>query len=341
MHLRYSVKVDAASGLDGFLEGLSSRPAVFALFPPPREGVNPVPYLGRTRDLRRRLKRLLSLRRAGSRMLNLRELAARLEYEPVGSAFEGTWLLYLLHKHYFSSQYRERLRLKPPALLKLKMKNRFPRCYPTRRLVNDHSRYYGPFPSQAAAERFAGEFLDFFKIRRCVEELNPDPSHPGCIYSQLHMCLAPCFAGCTDAEYQEEVRRVVEFLDTQGKSLQRSLEAERAQASESLEFERAAKTHQRIDKLNELLRQRADLVRNVDDLHAVMVLPGAEPKAVTFFRVVRGRICGPASLSFDENVPDPTPLDRRLFNVMDSLAGGAVRITPPPLPPWEHLSLLA
>ena len=106
-------------------------------------------------------------------------------------------------------------------------------------MVKDGSLYYGPFPSMAVAERFAGEFLDFFKIRRCVEELNPDPSHPGCIYSQLHMCLAPCFAGCTDAEYQGEVQRVVEFLDSQGKSLLRSLEAERAQASESLEFEQA------------------------------------------------------------------------------------------------------
>jgi excinuclease UvrABC nuclease subunit len=341
MRLHYSIEFEAAVGTDGFLEGLSSQPAVFALFPTPREGVPSLPYLGRTRDLRRRLKRLLSARRPGSRMLNLRGLTARIEYGPVGSAFEGTWLLYLLHKHYFTSQYRERMRLKPPALLKLKMKNRFPRCYPTRRLVKDESRYYGPFPSQVVAERFAGEFLDFFKIRRCVEELNPDPSHPGCIYSQLHMCLAPCFAGCTDSEYQGEVRRVAEFLETQGKSLMRSLEAERAQASESLEFERASKTHQRIDKLNDLLRQRGDLVRNVYDLNAVIVLPGAEPKAVTFFRVVSGRIHGPSSLSLDENVPNPTPLDRRLIELIDSLAAEGVPRDPPPLPPWEHLSLLA
>jgi hypothetical protein len=75
-------------------------------------------------------------------MLNLREIAARIEYEPVGSPFAGTWLLYLLNRHYFPRQYRDRLRLKPPALLKLKMPNRFPRCYPTRRMVNDGSIYY-------------------------------------------------------------------------------------------------------------------------------------------------------------------------------------------------------
>jgi excinuclease UvrABC nuclease subunit len=274
-------------------------------------------------------------------MLNLRDLAARIEYEPVGSAFEGMWFLYLLNRHHFPRQYRDRMRLKPPALLKLKMKNRFPRCYPTRRMAKDGSFYYGPFPSMAVAERFAGEFLDFFKIRRCVEELNPDPSHPGCIYSQLHMCLAPCFAGCTDSDYQGEVQRVVEFLDSQGHSLLRSLETERAQASESLEFEQAAKIHQRIEKLNEVLRQRIDLVRNLRDLHAVMVLPGAEAKSIVFFRLIGGEIRGPAALSLDENVPDPIPLDRQLHDLMESLGGEASRAAPPPLPTWEHLSLLS
>ncbi len=341
MRLRFTIPFAADAEEDGFRESLPACAAVFILFPAPREGVPVAPYIGRTSDLRRRLTRLLSVRRQTSRMLNLRELTARIEYQPVGSTFEGTWLLYLLNRHYFSRQYRDRLRLKPPALLKLKMQNRFPRCYPTRRMMKDGSLYYGPFPSMAVAERFAGEFLDFFKIRRCVEELNPDPSHPGCIYSQLHMCLAPCFAGCTDADYQGEVQRVVEFLDTQGKSLLRDLESARGQASESMEFEQASKIHQRIEKLNDLLRQRSDLVRNLRDLHAVMLLPGTEATSVIFFRVIGGEIHGPTTLSLDENVPDPTPLDRQLHDLMESLGGDTHQAAPAKVPPWEHLSLLA
>jgi excinuclease ABC subunit C len=341
MHLHSSTDFDARAESKPFFESLSSRPAVFALFPSSRDGRASAPYLGRTRDLRRRLTRLLSPQRAGSRMLNLRQLTSRIEYQMVGSAFEGLWLIYLLHRHYFPRQYRERLRLKSPALLKLKMRNRFPRCYPTGRLVDDGSLYYGPFQSPLAAERFAGEFLDFFKIRRCVEDLDPDPSHPGCIYSQLHMCLAPCFAGCTDDEYKGEVKSVVEFLDTHGNSLLRSLEAERIQASESLEFEQAQKIHRRIEKVHELLRQRPDLARNLRDLHAVIVLKGAEPKSVAFFRVMAGEIRGPASLSLDENIPAPTPLDQQLHNLLVSLSGETNRPAPPALPPWEHLSLLA
>ena len=55
--------------------------------------------------------------------------------------------------------------------------------------------------------------LDFFKMRRCVEDLHPDPKFPGCVYSEMKMCLAPCFKGCTDDEYRAEVVRVEDFLD--------------------------------------------------------------------------------------------------------------------------------
>jgi excinuclease ABC subunit C len=272
-------------------------------------------------------------------MFSLRGFARRIEWQVVGSAFEGQWLNYLLNKQYYPRQYRARLRLKPPPLLKLNLRNRFPRCYPTRRLVKDGSYYFGPFPSQAAAERYMGEFLDFFKIRRCVEELDPNPSHPGCIYSQMKMCLAPCFAGCTDDEYQSEVGRAVEFLDGQGQALRRSLAEDRARASATLEFEQAAKIHAKIEKVNGLLRQKSELVRNLRDLHALVMQKGAEEKTVLFFRVWRGELRGPVTLSLDENVPSPVPLDRQLHNLLDSLAGDAPRAIP--VPPWEHLSLLA
>jgi excinuclease UvrABC nuclease subunit len=378
MELKFIVPFDPEREPDSFFDSFPSRPAVFAVFPVESEVASP-PYLGRTRDLRRRLGRLLSPKQKHSRLFSLRGFARRIEWQVVGSTFEGQWLNYLLNKHYYPRQYRARLRLKPPPLLKLNLRNRFPRCYATRRMVKDGSVYYGPFPSQVAAERFAAEFLDFFKIRRCVEELDPDPSHPGCIYSEMKMCLAPCYAGCTDEEYQTEVGRVVEFLDGQGKEVLRSLAEERARASEALEFEQAAKIHARLEKITALVRQKSELARNLHDLHALVMQKGAEEKSVSFFRVWRGELRGPVALSLDENVPSPLPLDRQLHNLLDSLAGDKARLpsrvvqsealppagveipaiaelrsgpaaapviaerhsAPAAVPPWEHLSLLS
>ena len=358
MLLELSIPFAPELDQESLLEAIPSQPAVFALHLRAVEGVTAPPYLGRTQDLRRRLARLLGPSRSLSRWLNLRELTQRIEYQSVGSQLEALWLLYLLNRAHYPRHYRQRLRLKAPAVLKVNLRNRFPRCYPTHRLANDGSLYYGPFPSRPAAERFASDFLDLFKMRRCVEDLNPDPAHPGCIYSQMHMCLAPCFQGCTDEEYQQEVGRVVAFLDADGQPLVRALEADRARASEALEFEEAARLHRRIEKVNEVLRERPGLVRNLHELNAVLIERGAAPKSVVFFRLAAGTLRGPVTLSLDENVAAPLPLDQQLHALLGPLAepvGASVsrRTAPLPLaqpvgarlaapsPSWEHLSLLS
>ena len=341
MQFQASLKFDRDLEGNAFFESIPPRPAVFAIFPRESEGLKTAPYLSRTSDLRRRLARLLGKPGPGSNRLSLREVAGRIEYSRVGSGFEAQWLLYLLNKSYYPKLYRQRLRLKPPALLKLNLSNRFPRLFPTRRISGDRSLYYGPFRSRVEAERWASEFLDFFKIRRCVEDLNPDPTHPGCIYSQMNMCLAPCFAGCTDEEYQGEVSRVVEFLDADGQSLVRTLEGERAQAVESLEFEQAAKVHRRIEKVHDVLRSRPNLARNLRELHALVVERGAEGNSVVFFRVCAGELRGPATLCLDENVSSPVSLDEQLHNLLHSLAADLDSARKPAAPSWEHLSLLA
>lgn len=151
MHLPLSMPFDPNLDDSALFESIPPRPAVFALFFREGEQGPAPPYLGRTTDLGRRLGRLLTRSGGISRLLNLREITRRIECQHVGSAFEAQWLLYCLNKFYYPNLYRQRLRLKSPALLKVNLRNRFPRCYPTRRLANDGSLYYGPFPSRAAA----------------------------------------------------------------------------------------------------------------------------------------------------------------------------------------------
>ncbi|HTV57174.1 MAG TPA: hypothetical protein VMI06_19940, partial [Terriglobia bacterium] len=285
-----------------------------------------------------------------SKWLNLREVTRRIEFQTVGSPFEAQWLLFLLNRSYYPRRFRRRLRLRLPVLVKVNLRNRFPRCYVTVRMAEDGSLYYGPFSSRTVAERFTGDFLDLYRIRRCVPDLNPDPAHPGCIYSQMKMCLAPCFKGCSDEEYQQELRRALGFLESEGARLVSELETEREEASVQLEFERAGRAHRLLEKAREVIRQRQPIVREISRLDAVLILPGSQNKSVVFFRVVAGEIRGPAVLFFQENVSSPVPLDEQIHRSLAPL-GVEEDVNPSMsisssgqrrrLPPWEHLSLLA
>src|SRR5207253_6518510 len=250
-------------------------------------------------NLRRRLQRLLGSPAEHSKKLNLRDRVRWIEYTPTGSDFESGFLLYQLLCLTFPKTYAQRLRFRFPPLVKLHLENEYPRASITTRLgrLNRRSDYYGPFLSRTAAEKFANDSLDFFKMRRCVEDLHPDPAFPGCIYSEMKMCLAPCFKGCTDEEYGAEVRRVRNYFDSGGQSLQRELSLERDAASSNLEFENAAALHARVEKLAPVLSQLPEIVHRLDKLTGVMVQPSFQAEAVGLFRIDSGFIFSAITVS--------------------------------------------
>jgi excinuclease ABC subunit C len=267
------------------------------------------PYLARTADIGRLAERLLRLPDATTKGLNLRSVAACVQYRVAGSRFEQLYAHYQQARGRFPRQYQGLVRLRPPAMLKVNLRNVYPRCYVTRRVGSDDGFYFGPFASRKEAESFNGKLLDLFKTRRCKIKIRRDPSFPGCIYSEMNMCLAPCFAGCTKEEYENEVTRLAETLKTNGASLVQAVERERAIASETLDFERAAALHKRLDKIGAALRGRPEIARCVKTLNAVILQRGAEEKTIAAFPVLSGTLSDPIWLRFAELSGEPRSVE--------------------------------
>ena len=316
--------------------------------------------------MRRRLLRLLGPALEQSKRLNLRDRVREIEYTLTGSDFESQFLLYRVFRGVFPKTYGKRLRLRPAPLIKLHLKNEYPRASVTRRLgkflkteggagavspaeladpeeggrdarpSTKEDVYYGPFPSRAAAEKFASDSLDFFKMRRCVEDLHPDPAFPGCVYSEMKMCLAPCFKGCTDDEYHAEVARVQAFLDTRGESFMHELAEQRERASANLAFEEAAIVHARIEKLKPLLSQLPEIVQRIDQLKAVIVQRCAEADSATLFLFAAGTLHGPVLFRI-ESGGEPQPIESRLRDELNNFPVRPVRSN---LERTEHLAIL-
>ena len=308
------------------------------------------PYLIRTADLRRRLQRLLGPPDPSSKRLNLREFAQEVRYRETGSAFEQALSYYQNAKQLFPKRYRELLRLRPAPVLKINLRNTYPRCFVTRRIVvNEQGEpasgvYYGPFASRRSAQAFADKMLDFFKVRRCQIKIRRDPTFPGCLYSELKMCLAPCFAGCSKEEYDAEVGRLVQFLDTNSISLQEALARDRESASEELDFEKAAAIHKKLEKLDDVLRGKPDVARRIENLDAVILQRATEEQCIGFFAVHRGRLAEPFYLRFGET-GKPVSAEEAVRDYLEgagnaaSAANANVRQSSAEL--GEHLALVA
>ncbi|HLJ13053.1 MAG TPA: hypothetical protein VKV15_01040 [Bryobacteraceae bacterium] len=265
------------------LEQVPNRSAVFLVWP--REGA---PYLGRTSLLRRRLLRLLGERHKPSRLLNLRTFADHVEYWLTGSLLESNLVFYELAREHFPEHYLKLAKLRMPAYVKLTLSNPFPRTLVTTRLGAGAGLYYGPFRTRSAAEEFQNQFLDLFQIRRCEENLEPRPDHPGCMYGEMNMCLRPCQQAVSPEEYRNEAARVEQFLATDGTTMLETITAARDRLSEELNFEEAARQHKRRERVEKILSLRDDLVHDIDKLWGVAVTPSVEVEAVELWFVAKG-----------------------------------------------------
>jgi len=298
---------DDLERLDRSLEEVPNQPAVFVLWP--KEGS---PHLARTALLRRRLQRLLREREKPSRLLNLRHTVRRIEYQLTGSSLESSMVLYEEARRLLPDEYLEVVRLRMPPYVRIVLSNEFPRSHITTHLTRSGGLYFGPFRSGASAERFEGQFLDLFQMRRCHEDLIPSPDHPGCIYGEMGMCLRPCQQVVGAAEYGHEVERVTEFLRTGGRSTIEAIEHSRDRLSEEMLFEDAARQHKRLEKVQEVLKLRDELVRDVDRLTGAAITRSAAAESVELWLLENGNWLGARRLSFEVHEGKPAPLDRAL-----------------------------
>jgi excinuclease ABC subunit C len=321
-------------------EIFSSVPAGPAVFLLRGEDATAEPYVSKTANLRRRLQRLLGPVEERTKKLNLRDRVRAIEYCASGSDFESGFLLYRILREAFPKTYQRRLRLRFAPFVKLHLENEYPRASITTRLgrLTGRSLYYGPFVSRVAAEKFMNDSLDFFKMRRCVDDLHPDPKFPGCIYSEMKMCLAPCFKGCTDKEYEQEVTRVQTYFDSRGDSLLRQFSDEREAASANLAFEDAAAIHVKVEKLKPVVSHHPEIVQRLDQFSALMIQPSHLAGFVAFFRIESGRISGP--IPFTIQPTEHAKSQSMEARVQETLQAFPADTQKSALETMEHLALL-
>ena len=312
------------AALDEALEAIPDKQAVYLLWP--RAGQ---PVLARTNVLRRRLRRVLPA---------LQGTVERIEYQRTGSRLESQFLLLALAKTHFGAGYRDEIRLRMPAWVKLVLTNPYPRTVLTRQISAAPAVYFGPFRNRSTAARFESEFLDLFQLRRCQEDLVPAPEHPGCIYGEMGRCLRPCQQIVGAAEYQAETERVAEFLRSSGRSLAAPAASARDRLSAEMDFEGAAVMHERCRRIEEVLAQRDEMVRELGNLNAVAVVPSATPEAVELGWLRDGNWQGFTRLEFGMVDARAVSLDSRLRElavaVKDEPCGN-------PKDRMEHLAVLA
>jgi excinuclease ABC subunit C len=221
------------------LHEVPHQPGVYLM----RDRLNRVIYVGKARDLRKRLAQYFTPARSRQADLKTRALLDSVwdfTLHVVRSDAEAVLLEGRLIKE-FRPKYNISFRDDKNFLqLKVNLEDPFPRFTLVRLKKDDGARYYGPY-AHAGALRSTLEVLKRrFGLRSCRPRVPGEKDYRHCHDDIIKKCSAPCVAKISEAEYRERVLQACAFLEGRSREIPAELEAEMKAAAEKHDFEKAA-----------------------------------------------------------------------------------------------------
>ena len=161
----------------------------------------------------------------------------------------------------------------------------FPMIKKHRGAKKEKGAYYGPFASAGAVNRTLTQLQRVFQLRNCSDSMFETRTRP-CLQYQIKRCTAPCVGYIGKEEYATQVRDAERYLSGKSTEIQEKLAAQMQQASEAMEFERAAALRDRIKALTQVQSTQGINPRTVDeaDLIALHLEKGQACVQVFFIR---------------------------------------------------------
>ncbi len=143
--------------------------------------------------------------------------------------------------------------------------------------------YYGPFANAGAVNRTLNQLQKVFLLRNCSDAVFESRTRP-CLLYQIKRCSAPCVGKISEADYARLVRDAERFLQGKSTRIQEQLAAEMAEASEAMEFERAAALRDRIRALTQVQSAQGINPRGVAEADVIALhMDGGQACVQVFF----------------------------------------------------------
>jgi excinuclease ABC subunit C len=270
------------------IKRLSTRPGVYLL----KDGRGEILYVGKAKNLRARVR---SYFRGDDQPVKTAELVRRVrdvETLVVGSEGEALILeanLIKEHRPRFNVQLRDD---KSYPYIKVTVGEPFPRVYVTRRLVEDGSRYFGPYTSVGHIRQALEVVKRLYTVRSCRYDL-PD-EHPlrPCLDYHIGRCKAPCVGYQTEEDYRGMIREIIQVLEGDTEGIRKDAERRMRTAARALDFEGAARLRDVLHGLDVMAREQRVQKLGGGDVDVVGLARDGDLAVAVVMELRGGRLIG-------------------------------------------------
>jgi excinuclease ABC subunit C len=230
----------------GYVAGLRDRPGVYRMMG--ADGA--VLYVGKARSLKKRVASYTSTARHPNRIARMIQATASMDFVTTATETEALLLESNLIKQ-LKPRFNVLLRDDKSFPHILIEEGQWPLLRKHRGARREKGRYFGPFASAGAVNRTLNQLQKAFLLRTCSDSVFANRTRP-CLLHQIKRCSAPCVGLVSEAEYAALVEDAARFLEGRSTRVQAELAARMAEASEAMEFERAAIYRDRIRALTQV-----------------------------------------------------------------------------------------
>ena len=194
-------------------------------------------YVGKAVNLKNRVSSYFRKTNKTTRILKMVSLIEHFEYIVVDNEAEALILecnLIKKHRPKFNVLLKDD---KTYPYIKIDIKSEFPNVTITRKVVNDGSKYFGPYANPGAAKEMVDFIKQKYKIRQCKNFKN---NGRPCLNYHIKRCLAPCSGNISREEYMEQINEIIDLLEGKTSKILKDLDNQMKQAVDKLEYEKAA-----------------------------------------------------------------------------------------------------
>ncbi len=185
--------------------------------------------------------------------------------------------------------------------IKLTLNDEFPRLYMTRKISRDGAKYFGPYMSSLVVKNAIETIRSIFKVRSCNKVIPRDIAKGrACLYHHIGQCSAPCCNLISKDEYKEAFEQISNVLEGKYEEIIAELKKKMLEASDNLEFERAARYRDKIESIK-ILGEKQKIISTRDENRDIIgVYKGEYEGCVQIFYMRDGKIQGSEHYIFEE-----------------------------------------
>jgi excinuclease UvrABC nuclease subunit len=257
-----------------------------------RDAADQVIYVGKAKNLNRRVRSYYSQPLGLTRKMDgLLEAISRIEVEVLGSELEALLresrlIKELLPRYNIQQRYYQHY-----PFIRIDRQLPYPRIVATRSVTDDGARYFGPFRNAQAVTTTIELLTDLFPVRTCTNKISrPEQRWRACLRLDLGQCLGPCVGQTDVVTYQRLIDDIIAYLDGRREPLVERLWQQLRQASDRLDFERAARLRDAIGHVSQVTIGQHLLTAAVAGSHYLIVQPSAIEAARELLLIVAGRL---------------------------------------------------